>query len=156
MTATILGLPMHPLIVHATVVVVPAAALAVLLNLLWPRFRRWFGWGVVALPAAALVLVPLTSETGEALEHTLPHSPLIARHAELADGLLPWVLALMVGAIGLYLWRPGVARITGDRTFPRWLGVLTVVVAVVAALGTLVQVVLIGHTGATAAWQGVG
>lgn len=156
MFSTVFGLPLHPLIVHATVVVVPVAALSVVLSLVWPRFRRWIGPGLVVLPALAAVLVPLTSESGEGLEHLLPHSDLIERHAELADGLLPWVIALLVAAIGLVLWRPGVPKITRGWVMPRWLRVLVVVVAIVAATGTLVDVVLIGHSGATAAWSDVG
>ena len=152
MFSTIFGLPIHPLIVHATVVIVPTAALTVALTALWPRFRRWFGWGTVAMTAVAVVLVPLSSQSGEALEHSLGHSALIERHAELADGLLPWVLVLFAAAAGLYLIRPGFAPITRGRTAPRWLEVLTLVVSLVAAVGTLVQVVLIGHSGATAAW----
>jgi hypothetical protein len=153
---TIFGLPVHPLIVHATVVVVPSAALAVALYALWPRFRQWLGWGVLALPMLALILVPLTTQSGESLEHLLGHSALIERHVELADGLLPWVIALLVGAAGLYLWRPGVARITGTWTMPRWLLGVIVVIALGAAVGTLVEAVLIGHSGATAAWSSVG
>lgn len=37
---TIVGLPVHPLVVHATEVVVPAAAIVVVVAALWPRFRR--------------------------------------------------------------------------------------------------------------------
>ena len=52
MLDTIAGLPIHPLIVHATVVIVPAAALAVALAALVPRFRRWAG--IVPLGLSAL------------------------------------------------------------------------------------------------------
>lgn len=156
MFTTVLGLPLHPLIVHATVVIVPLAALTVLGYVFWPRFRGWIGWGVVAVTGAAALLVPLSTQSGEALEHLLPRSALIERHAHLADSLLPWVSALLLGAVGLYLWRPGVRRITAGRVVPRWLVGLIVVVAVVGAAGTLVDVVLIGHSGATAAWSGVG
>ena len=41
MLDTIFGLPVHPLVVHATTVIVPSAAVAVLLAAVWPRFRRW-------------------------------------------------------------------------------------------------------------------
>ena len=46
---TVFGLPLHPLIVHATVVVVPTAAIAVLLAAFWPRFSRWASWGPLAV-----------------------------------------------------------------------------------------------------------
>jgi hypothetical protein len=151
---TVFGLPFHPLVVHATVVVVPAAALAVLLATFWPRFRRWASWGPAAVAALALVLVPITTSSGESLEHTLPRTALIEAHTHLADGLLPWVIALLVGAIGV-CWPPLAATRPRMWTFPRWLAVLAVVVATVAALGSLVEVVLIGHSGSAAAWSNV-
>ena len=151
---TVFGLPLHPLIVHATVVIVPTAALAVLLATFWPRFRRWASWGPLALALLSVVLVPLTSSTGESLEHALPRSALIEQHAHLGDELLPWVIVLAVGALGLS-W----PLIRGFRTslpsLPRWLTVLVLAIVVVGAVGTLVQVVRIGHSGATAAWSAV-
>lgn len=151
---TVFGLPLHPLIVHATVVVVPAAALAVLLATFWPKFRRWASWGPAAAAALALVLVPITTSSGESLEHSLPRSALIETHTHLADGLLPWVIALLVGAL-LVLWPQLAATRPQMWTFPRWLVVVGVVVATVGAVGSLVEVVLIGHSGAAAAWSGV-
>jgi hypothetical protein len=151
---TVFGLPFHPLIVHATVVVVPAAAFAVLLMTFWPRFRRWASWGPAALAALALVLVPITTSSGESLEHSLPRTALIEAHTHLADGLLPWVIALLVGAL-LVLWPQLAATRPRMWTFPRWLAVLGVVVATAGAVGSLVEVVLIGHSGAAAAWSGV-
>ncbi|GAA1435980.1 hypothetical protein GCM10009616_34620 [Microlunatus lacustris] len=147
---TLFGLPVHPLIVHATAVIVPAAALAVLLVTFWPRFRRWAGWGPAAAAATALVLVPLTTTSGESLQARLPQSDLIQRHAQLGDTLLPWTIGLLVGAAGLY-WTH---RTTG-RSYPRRLTVAIAVVSVAAAVGTLVEVVIIGHSGATAAWSDV-
>lgn len=71
---TIGGLPAHPLIVHATVVTLGTAALAV-------------------------ILVPLSTSSGEQLEHEVPHTALVEQHTRLADGLLPWVLGLLVVAV---------------------------------------------------------
>ncbi|GAB2568635.1 DUF2231 domain-containing protein [Microlunatus antarcticus] len=149
---TVFGLPLHPLIVHATVVVVPTAAFAVLLATFWPRFRRWASWGPAAAAALAVVLVPITTSSGESLEHTLPHSDLIEKHSHLADGLLPWVIALLVGAL-LVLWPQLAATRPRMWSLPRWLAVAGAVVATAAAVGALVEVVLIGHSGAAAAWS---
>lgn len=152
---TVFGLPFHPLIVHATVVVVPVAALAVALAALWPRFRRWAAWGPLAVAALAVALVPLTTSSGESLESALPHADLIETHVHLADGLLPWVIAVLVAAAGLFFTQLSPTR-PGWWSFPCWLVVVVTIIAVVAAGGTLVEVLRIGHSGATAAWSGVG
>ncbi|HEY5981318.1 MAG TPA: DUF2231 domain-containing protein [Microlunatus sp.] len=151
---TVFGLPLHPLIVHATVVIVPTAALAVLLAAFWPRFRAWASWGPLALSLLAVVLVPLTSSSGESLEHALPHSELIEQHAHLGDQLLPLVIVLAVGAIGVS-W-PMIIRLrAGLPELPRWLTVVVLILVLAGAVGTVVQVVRIGHSGAEAAWSDV-
>src|SRR3954451_6781385 len=61
----VFGLPVHALVVHATVVIVPTAAISVLLAAVWPRFRRWAGWGPGALAVVALVLTPISTSSGE-------------------------------------------------------------------------------------------
>ncbi|MGO4663201.1 DUF2231 domain-containing protein [Terrabacter sp. 2TAF16] len=171
MLDTIFGLPVHPLIVHATTVVVPAAAVTVLLSAVWPRFRRWAAWMPLALSVLAVVLTPLSTESGESLERHVEHSDLIETHSQLAEGLLPWVIGLGAAAVLLFVVARGERRAvptvalsasaadptdeTPARTslVPRWLLVAGAVVGLVAALGTTVQVVRIGHSGAQAAWS---
>ncbi len=151
---TVFGLPLHPLIVHATVVIVPTAAIAVLLATFWARFRRWASWGPLAAATLALILVPITTSSGESLERALPHSDLIETHAHLADGLLPWVIILLVGAAGQF-WSQLAAKRPAWRALPRLLVIAFMIIATVGAAGALVQVVRIGHSGATASWSGV-
>ena len=38
------GIPVHPLVVHAAVVLVPLAALGLVVMAVWPRFSRSLGW----------------------------------------------------------------------------------------------------------------
>jgi hypothetical protein len=87
----------------------------------------------------------------------MPPTALIEEHAHLADGLLPFVIALAVGALGMYYWqyrtRPGHSS---TALVPRWLVAVIMVVALAGAVGTTVQVVRIGHSGAKAAWSSVG
>jgi hypothetical protein len=54
MLDTVFGLPVHALMVHAIVVVVPTAAAAVVLSVLWRRFRVWAGPGPMALSVLAV------------------------------------------------------------------------------------------------------
>ncbi|MEP7090255.1 MAG: DUF2231 domain-containing protein [Nocardioidaceae bacterium] len=149
MPSSVFGLPFHPLIVHATVVIVPTAALAVLLAVLWPRFRRWAGWGPLAISVVGLVLVPLSTSSGENLQHELPNSTLIEEHSHLADGLLPWMIGLVVvAALLVFLYR-------GKGLGGRGLLIAATVLGVIAAAGTMVQVARIGHSGAKASWSKV-
>ncbi|WP_372594101.1 DUF2231 domain-containing protein [Actinotalea sp.] len=162
------GLPLHPLIVHATEVVVPAAALAVILAALWRRFRQWAYALPLALSLAALVLTPITTQSGEALARRVEASALLGTHMSMAEGLLPFVAVLTIAAAGLFWWArqertnarlaaapgPTVAP-TGLAALPRPLIRGLVVLAVLAGIGTTVQAVRIGHSGAEAAWSDV-
>jgi len=165
MPRSVFGLPTHILFVHATVVFIPLAALLVLLHVFWPAARRRLGIVTPLVAGIALVLTPLATQSGEQLEHAVPHSDLIERHAELADGMLPWTLGLFVVAAALWLLdlhrgrdvpvgRDAVAELR-KLTLPRWVPLVVTALAVVAALGSIVQVVLVGHAGATAAWHDV-
>jgi hypothetical protein len=153
MPSTVSGLPVHPLLVHATVVVVPLAVVLVIGAVLLPRFRAWAGPLPMAVSLVALVLTPLSTATGENLEHDLPHSALIEKHAELGDQLLPLTIAVFVFAAGFWwLTRGGMSETRWPRALVLGVGAL----AVVAAVGTAVQVVRIGHSGAEAAWSDAG
>ncbi|HSS67144.1 MAG TPA: DUF2231 domain-containing protein [Nocardioidaceae bacterium] len=170
---SVFGLPLHPLVVHATVVVVPSAAVAVALAAVWPRFRAWAGFMPLGLAAAAIVLVPITTSSGESLEHSVVETALVREHTQMAEGLLPWVLLLGVAAAGLFAVRLSehqssspveqsadaegrLARLRSRFVAsppPRFAVMALVVVALVASIGTTVQVVRIGHSGARASWS---
>jgi hypothetical protein len=160
---TFFGLPLHPLVVHATEVIVPLAAVLVVLTAAWPRFRRWAGYLTLGITLVALVLVPISKESGEQLEERVAENALIETHADLADGLLPWVIGLVVVAAALLWWniREKRARAAASgstkeaKRAPRWIPITLLVLAVVVAGGTTVQAVLIGHSGATAVWSDV-
>ena len=152
MPSTIFGLPLHPLIVHATVVFVPLAVLAVITAVLLPRFRRWAGPMPMLLSLVSLILTPLSTSSGENLESSVASSKLVEEHAHLGDQLLPFTIALFVlSAAFWWISSANMATTTAGRGRPlvRAVGA----VALVAALGTGVQVARIGHSGAKAAWS---
>jgi uncharacterized membrane protein YfcA len=156
MPETVFGLPTHAIVVHATVVLVPLSALVVLLHAFWPVARRRLGIVTPLLAGVALVLVPLSTESGESLERSVAQSELIERHAELADGMLPWAIGLFLVAVALWLLdrrRPTAPETDAGRA--RWVPIVAGVLAVVAVVGTVQQVVRVGHAGAEATWDGV-
>jgi hypothetical protein len=152
---TIAGLPLHPLVVHATEVIVPTAAIAVAVAALWPLFRRWARFLPLSLALLALVLVPISTQSGEALEERVPETALIETHAEMAEGLLPWVFGLAVVAGVLLWWNWNESKANPPRA-PKWVALVVAVAAVLGATGTMAQAVRIGHSGAVATWSSVG
>lgn len=152
---TIFGLPLHALMVHATVVVIPAAAAAVGLAAVWPRFRRWAGPMPLLASVVALVLVPVSVQSGEALRARVGRNLLVDRHEDLGRGLLPWVIVLAVVAAGLFWLRRRESRETRTGRSGGWrlAAIALAAVSLIAAAGATVQVVRVGHSGADAAWS---
>jgi predicted membrane protein DUF2231 len=160
------GLPLHPLVVHAVVVLVPMAVLGSILVAVWPAARSRWAWPVVVLTAAAVVAIPLATSTGEGLEHNLPRTQAIATHAELGDQLLVFAAPLLICAFALAVLDHRRRRIMAARTAGPGamtappatsgrarvlVGVLAVLIVALAAV-CAVQVFRIGDSGARAAW----
>lgn len=151
------GLPLHPLIVHAVVVLTPLTVLALLLGTFWPAARRRLG---IVTPLAALVvlvLVPITVNAGLALAQLIGPIPAVERHRQLGEMLLPWAIALFVVAAGQWAWyrwgdarvrerSPGAARLTA---------IVIGAASVVVGVGAVAMIVLIGDSGARAVWGGI-
>lgn len=167
MPGTILGLPAHPLIVHAVVVLVPLAALLLGASAVSARFRHWARYASPATALLGLVMVPLATSSGENLERNVEQTAQLREHTQLGDTLLPFMVVVTVLAFALawFELRGGVGG-RGDRGgadgsqgvlarlgSPTVLRVVAVL-GVVAALGTLVQVGRIGHSGAQSVWSG--
>jgi hypothetical protein len=114
------GVPAHPLIIHAVVVLLPLAALGSLLLAIRPAWRRRFGVVVLLITAAGVGAVPLAVATGEQLQAVLPGgNPLILEHVRRALTLQPYAIAfgVLVLATVLLDYRAG-ADGRGRRTAP--------------------------------------
>ena len=151
------GLPLHALLVHFVVVLIPLTAVAALLVPIWPAARRRLGIVVPLLALVDLILVPIVTEAGEWLQARVPSTPLIQAHAALGKTLLPWVIALFVFTVLQWAWffffdRPDSPR-RPSRVVRRVALVVLIVLAAVLAVGTIVEVVLIGEAGSRAIWE---
>lgn len=153
MFSTVFGLPSHPLVIHVVVVMVPLAALSALVVALWPAARARYAPLAAGIATIALISVPLATHTGEQLESHVRPSPLVERHTEMADGLLPFVVLLWLGLVALVAARWLAAN--RDVSWMRYLAGGAAVLAVVGSIASTVQVVRIGDAGARAAWHGV-
>jgi uncharacterized membrane protein len=146
---TINGLPVHPLIVHAVVVLLPLSALGAVAIAVRPSWRARYGNLVIIVAALTTLLIPLATSSGERLEARVGDP---GRHAELGDTLIWFALPLLVVVIAL-VWlhrRRGVM----DRSPALRLAVAALVVVIAGA--NLVQVFRVGESGARAVWQTTG
>jgi hypothetical protein len=112
---------------------------------------------VPLLALVALISVPLTTQAGEWLERHVDDDPLVRRHTELGDGLLPWALALFV--LAAIVWWAGrrTAAEPGQGGAARWsalpVRIVVGVLSLAVAVGAVVDVYRIGDSGAKAAWH---
>ena len=161
MNWVIAGLPLHPLLVHASVILIPLAALCTILTLVWPTARRRLGIVTPLLAFVALGATILTVQAGEALAEVITPTALSGAHVAIGGSVRFWIFGLFLVAAAQWVWfryfGPGqkyAARIATPATRT----VLTVVLAVavaVSAVGSVVSVVIVGDTGAQAVWAPV-
>lgn len=147
------GLPAHPLIVHAAVVLLPLAAIATLACAAAPGLRRHYAPITLAVVLAATVAVGLAQGSGEALEEQVDETELVEEHTEQGETVLPWAIALSVVAAAVTAL-PLLQR--RRPTIPaRALTAAAVALALVAGAGATWTVIDVGHSGAKATWDDV-
>ena len=146
----IMGLPLHPLVVHAVVILVPLAALGGIAISVWGAARKRYGWLTVAFAFAGAASTLVAQKAGEALAASLPqHSPLLEAHIAIGGQLLAWVTVLFVGTVAVMISQRLI-----DRQHPagRIALLASRILTVITAVISLIQVVRIGHAGAAAVW----
>jgi hypothetical protein len=156
------GLPLHPLVIHAVVVLVPLAALVAGAFAVVPRWRWLLRWPAVGLGVLGGLLVQMAAVSGEDLERSRGlGGPVLARHEMWADRLRIAIFALAVlTVLAAWLLPRAVPVVEGDdredRLASQWgaaaLAVPLSVLLVVASVAVLVLVFLTGEAGARAVW----
>lgn len=148
--STFQGLPAHILLVHFIVVLAPATAVLAIVCALWPAARRHLTWLVVILAVVTTLLTPLTTDAGEWLEERTQPTALLRTHAELGDTMVYFSVGLLIAAALLAFVHLRENRDQPLKPVLRW---AVVVIVVVAAVATSVQVYRIGDSGARSAWE---
>jgi hypothetical protein len=152
------GLPLHPLILHATVVLVPLTALLAIAFAVLPEWRWLTRWPTAVAAVALVPLVWLTVRSGVSLENERHLVEQMKTHAARGHLLYDFVIVFAVIVVAAVFVLPGpsglasgkgamVGRVAyADKVMP--------VLVVIASLVVLVQVVLTGDSGARALWGG--
>lgn len=141
----IFGLPVHPLVVHGAVVLIPLVAIAGLVMSYLPSFSRRYGKLVLVIAVIAQLSLFIAKLSGESFEERLGKE--VERHANLGEIAPFTTLPLLVL---LYLrWRMDRSGATvGSPAVRR----LVSIALVIAALAALVFIFLTGHSGADSVW----
>lgn len=147
------GLPLHPLLVHAAVVLLALNGGALIACVAVPRFRRWLGWGLPLLGVVTAVTTWLTKMAGENL---------LGERAQMTDALADhthwggWagVVSIVLGVTSVVYWLTWSPRVSSRVP---WLAhpavrIIVTVVAVAVAVSGLAIDFLAGHSGATSVW----
>jgi hypothetical protein len=148
------GLPAHPLVVHAAVVLLPLAAVATIVCAAVPRARRAYAPVALGLALVATVAVGLAQGSGEELEEQVDETRLVEEHTEHGEQVLPWAIADTLAAAAVTAI-PALSRRRPDLP-ARTVTAVVVAGSLVAGVGATWTIVDVGHSGAKATWDDVG
>jgi uncharacterized membrane protein len=148
------GVPLHPLIVHAVVVLGPLAALTGLAYAAVPRWRWLLRWPLVVLAVVTAVTALGAVAAGEDLLAARPElAPIVADHQEAGEMLRNVALGYAVLS-GLAAWALGGASAlaSGRGARETRFGIPVALLLAAGAVALLVTVYLAGDSGARAVW----
>jgi hypothetical protein len=154
------SLPLHPLVIHATVVAIPLAVLLAFLFAL-PKTRAWARWPLAIVVVGATAVTFVSRQSGLALETDLgikpgnPVGTLIAKHYQLGNQLLYIMIVFSVIALlNVFLVsRHPAGNTTSGTTQPAIIRVVLPILLLIVAVVALIWVVRVGDLGARAVWN---
>ena len=164
---SIFGVPAHPFFVHIPVVLIPLAAVGVIVMTIRTSWWERYKWATLTVAGVGAVGAIIAAGTGEeleaAVEDTAPRQ-LLRAHVEAGEVSrtvsIMFFAVLLVGVVVLPLLmrRRNASGAVGAPhvvTSPRWLRNVVSLVLVVVALGASWAVYDAGHTGARSVWSDV-
>jgi len=139
---TVLGLPVHALVVHGVVVLLPLMAIITAVVACVPRWRVRAAWPVAVIDAGMVAMTFVARQSGLALQTRLG-GRIAQEHAAIGKNLIWFAFAMFLASVVVAL---------GRRSQKATLGA---VFAVVAGVFVVWWTVRVGHTGADALWKGI-
>jgi uncharacterized membrane protein len=149
------GLPIHVLVLHAAVVLIPLLAVGAIVYAIMPRWRGHMGWSVVILGVVAPICAFVTRESGVKFYDRVIRQGTSPKGRELLDehmhfGTLTMWFTIALGVVTLVMVLATLRR--PRNTLPRAADVGLAVIMVTLAAVTGYYVYRTGDSGATAVW----
>jgi cytochrome b involved in lipid metabolism len=138
---TIGDLPLHPLTVHAASVLIPLSAIALVLLVFVPKWRKAYFPLTLGALAVSVGLAFAAKQSGEALAARVGNP---GEHQALGDLLFPASIGLFFLGLAFYFFT--------KTEKPKWTLQLAGGLSTAAVVGVVVLSVLVGHSGAQATW----
>ena len=139
---TVLGLPVHALVVHGVVVLLPLMAIITAAVAFVPRWRAPAAWPVAVVDAGMVAMTFVARQSGEALQTRLG-GQIAQEHAAVGRNLIWFALAMFLASLVVALTRLSQRATAGA------------VATGVAGVFVVWWTVRVGHTGADALWKGI-
>lgn len=152
-------LPLHVLVIHLAVVLLPVSALTAIVFALVPKWRWLLRWPTLLLGLAALVVAYVAKESGEAFVAAVPALDQIVHvHKERGELLLWFSLGFAVIAVLAFLVLAGPSQLASGKgakaTKSRPLELVVSAAVVVVGVLVIYQTIRTGDAGAKAVWTG--
>jgi len=153
----LLGLPAHPLVVHGAVVLVPLAAVAVIIVGLRERWRRTYYFPVTLTAFVGGVFAFLAQQSGEPLSHTVRQAgKRVGDHPEQGNAAFFFAMVFAVACVILYVAHRFGPRIRRELKLPELPvsdDLLLYAAILPFALLALFTMIVAGHSGAELVWK---
>ena len=140
----ITGLPVHVLITHAVVVLLPLAVLTLILVITIPKLRSHYRYPAVGLAIVSAISAIIAEQSGQALQARVGYP---GEHAEWGEMLPPVAVALAVLSV---IWLI-VSRMASSRG--KVLAAIIGGVIIVVGIFAVVITVQAGHLGSEQTWS---
>ena len=140
----ITGLPVHVLITHAVVVLLPLAVLTLILVITIPKLRSHYRYPAVGLAIVSAISAIIAEQSGTALQARVGYP---GEHAEWGEMLPPVAVALAVLSV---IWLI-VSRMASSRG--KVLAAIIGGVIIVVGIFAVVITVQAGHSGSEQTWS---
>ena len=155
------GIPAHPLLVHLPAVLLPLAAIGVVVMVIRPAWHRRYRWAVLAIGFVGALGAILAAQAGESLEEQITAKEGSAAAAGWEDHAAAGETARLFSIIffvvlALFILIPWfierrAASVT-PQSLPKWATLLLAALVLAGSAGTVVTVILAGHSGAKSVW----
>lgn len=140
--AAIGELPLHPLVVHGVVVLLPLVAIGILVGIWKIKFFERHHLSLLTVAALATLGVLVAASSGNSLSAAvgLPED-----HAEWGNNLVPVAMALVIAIATFALFTFYLKISLISNTFRALLGILSI--------ASIALTVVVGHSGAESVWK---